>query len=167
MSFNFSTISNWFATTERDVVAVIAALRADLQVAEQDVEAALNWLAGEVPNIVAGLQTALGLATAVGVVTAPELLAANAAVAALNAFAQAHNASVASGDGGLSTSAKAVVAGYVAYTQAASAVNAAKATAAQAVLPPPHPVPAPAPAPSPAPAPAPYSDPSVAGAPGA
>lgn len=148
MSFNFSSISNWFTTTEQDVVAVIAALKADVQVAEADVGAALNWVAGEVPTIVAGLQTALGLAQAVGVVTAPELLAANIAVQALNAFAAAHNASVASGDSALATSTKSVVAGYVAYTQAAAAVSVAKATAAAAAVAPAPAAPAPvAPAP--------------------
>ena len=127
-------LASWWKTTESDVVSVIAKLKSDTVVAEADVNAALTWISNEVPTIVAGLQVALGLAQAVGVVTAPELAAATAAVDALQALANAHKASVASGDSALSTDAKSVVAGYVAYTQASAAVNAAKATAAQSVI---------------------------------
>jgi hypothetical protein len=131
MTFSFTT---WWKTTEADVISVIAKIKADEQIAESDITAALNWVAGEVPNIVSGLQVALGLAQAVGVVTAPELAAATAAVEALQALAAAHNASVTAGDKSLATDAKSVVAGYVAYTQAQAAVNAAKSTAAQAAI---------------------------------
>lgn len=132
MTFNFTS---WWSTTEADVIAIIAKVKADTVVAESDVHKALTWLADETPTIVAGLQTALGIAEAVGVVTAPELVAANAAVAALNAFAQAQANAKTSGNTNLMSDAKSVVTGYVAYTQANAAVNAAKATAAQAALP--------------------------------
>lgn len=130
MSFTLASIASWWKTTEADVISVITKIKADAVIAEADVHEALNWVAAETPTILAGLQTALGLAEAVGVVTAPELMAANAAVAALNAFAEAHN----SGTAGLATDAKSVISGYVAYTQAQAAVNIAKSTAAQAAL---------------------------------
>jgi hypothetical protein len=129
MAFSFSSLVPWWRATEADVVAIIGKIKDDAEIAVSDVEAALNWLAGEVPTIVAGLQTAVGLASAVGVVTAPELAAAQAAVVALQAFAR-----VQSGGGGtLAGDAKAVVSGYVAYAQAQAAVAAAKSTAASAV----------------------------------
>ena len=129
MTFSFTS---WFRTTEADVVALIAKMKTDEKIAEADANAAINWIANEVPTIVAGLQVALGLAQAVGVVTAPELAAAAAAVDALQALASAHRASVTAGDASITTDAKSVIAGYVAYTQAQAAVNSAKATAAQA-----------------------------------
>jgi hypothetical protein len=132
VSFNvFSWFSSAAKTTEADVVALIGKIKGDVSIAVTDVEKALSWVGGEVPTIVAGLQTALGLAQAVGIVSAPELVAANAAVAALNAFASAQK----SGTTGLATDVKSAVSGYVAYQQAASAVAAAKATAAAAPAP--------------------------------
>lgn len=127
MSFS---LASWWKTTEADVISVITKVKADTVIAEADVHAALNWISAETPAIVAGLQTALGIAEAVGVVTVPELAAANAAVAALNAFAEMHN----KGNNSAATDAKSVVAGYVAYTQANAAINAAKASAAQAAV---------------------------------
>lgn len=134
MTFSLTSIASWWKTTESDVVTVITKIKSDTVIAEADVHAALNWIAGEVPTIVAGLQVALGLAEAVGVVTAPELAAATAAVDALKLIANAHNASASGGDAAIITDAKTVAAGYVAYTQANAAVNAAKAAAAQAAI---------------------------------
>jgi len=130
MSFSLTGITAWFHTTEQDVVNLITNIKSDIAVAEADVSSALKWLSGEVPTIVAALQTAVGLATAVGVVTQPELLAANAAVAALTAFAGVQNSVTSTPT--IQQSAQSVVAGYVAYTQANAAVNSAKATAAAA-----------------------------------
>lgn len=130
MSFSLTGITAWFHTTEQDVVNLITNIKNDIAVAEADVSSALKWLSGEVPTIVGALQTAVGLATAVGVVSQPELLAANAAVAALTAFAGVQNATTSAP--AINQSAQAVVAGYVAYTQANAAVNTAKASAAAA-----------------------------------
>lgn len=130
MTFSIAGVTAWFHTTEQDVVNLITNIKNDITVAESDVVSALKWLSGEVPTIVAALQTAVGLASAVGVVSQPELLAANAAVAALTAFAGVQNATTTAP--AINQSAQAVVAGYVAYTQANAAVNAAKATAAAA-----------------------------------
>lgn len=113
--------TNWWSTTEQDVIALIAKVNTDVVVAEKDVNNALKWIAAETPAIVGGLQTALQIASMFGVVTAPELAAANAAVAALNAFASAQTSG--------QNNVQSVVNGYIAYTQAASAVNTAKAAA--------------------------------------
>lgn len=124
------SLTNWFTTTEQDVVNIIADIKADVAVVESDLNSALNWVAKQAPEIINALQVAVGLATAVGVVSAPELAAANAAVAALNAFAAAQNSSATAGTTNLTTDAQAVVAGYVAYKQSQAAVATATATAA-------------------------------------
>lgn len=120
------SLTSWFATTEQEVVDIIAEIKQDGTVADSDITKALNWVASKAPEIVQALQTAVGLATAVGVVTAPELAAANAAVAALNAFAAVQNNST----GTLTADAKAVIQGYVAYQNANAAVATASANAA-------------------------------------
>lgn len=121
MSFSFTT---WFETTEADVVSMISKVAADVQLVESELSRGLAWVAGEVPTIVTGLQTAVGLAQQVGVVSAPELAAANAAVTALNAFAGSVNSGT--------TNAQALVNGYVAYKSASAAVATAAASAAAA-----------------------------------
>jgi hypothetical protein len=120
------SLTNWFHTTETEVVAVISKFAADVAVAEAEVDRCMKWVAQEAPTIVAGLQTAVGLAQQVGLVNPEELAAANAAVTALNAFAAASNAG--------KSDPSAVVAGYVAYKQAAAAVASAAATAAHAAV---------------------------------
>lgn len=123
----FTSLESWFVTTEADVVALISKISAEVQVAEGEAVAALKWVAGEVPAIVDGLNTALTLATAVGLpVAAPELAAAHAAVAALDAFASVQSNAPAT----VANATQAVVQGYVAFQQANSAVAQAKSAAA-------------------------------------
>lgn len=117
--------TNWWSTTEQDVIALISKAKTDTIAAEKDINNALKWISAETPAIVGGLQTALQIASMFGVVTAPELAAANAAVTALNAFANAQNTG--------KNDVQSVVNGYIAYTQAASAVNSAKAAAVSSV----------------------------------
>jgi hypothetical protein len=126
MSFSFN-LTNFFTTTEADVVALIAKVAAGVQLAEADIDRGLKWIAGEVPSIVSALQTAVGLAQTVSLVDPAELVAANAAVQALNAFAAAENSG--------KSDATSVVNGYVAYKSAMSAVATASASAAKAALP--------------------------------
>lgn len=141
MSFSFSSILSWFkttaATTEADVVAIIADIKTDVSVAVADFTSALKWIAGEVPTITSDLQVALGLAQAVGIAANPEIAAAitaaNVAVSALNAFAKVQSAGQTSGTSAIQTDAASLVAGYQAYTQAQAAVANAKAAAASSV----------------------------------
>lgn len=123
MAFNFTS---WWSTTETDVVNLLAKVKADVAVAQKDIDAAVKWIASQTPTIVADLQIALKIAQMFGVVTAPEIVAANAAVAALNAFATAQSAG--------KTDIQSVATGYVAYTQAAAAVNSAKASSTESAL---------------------------------
>ena len=117
MAFNFLS---WWSTTEEDVVNILAKVKADVTVAQKDIDTAIKWISAQTPFIVADLQVALQIAQMFGVVTAPEVVAANAAVAALNAFADAQKIG--------KTDLQSVANGYVAYTQAAAAVNSAKAS---------------------------------------
>lgn len=117
MAFSFTS---WWSTTEKDIVNILAKVKGDAVVAQKDINSAMKWIAAQTPAIVGDLQVALQIAQMFGVVTAPEIVAANAAVAALNAFATAQNTG--------KTDLQSVANGYVAYTQAAAAVNAAKAS---------------------------------------
>lgn len=120
------SLTSWFTTTEAEVVSVIAKVAADVKLVESEIDRCVKWVAGEVPQIVSALQTAVGLAQQVGVVDTGELQAANAAVLALNTFA----ASVNSG----TSDSQSVVNGYVAYKSAMAAVATATASAAAAAV---------------------------------
>ena len=125
MSF-FSSIQNFFTTTEKDVILVITKIKKDVVIAAGDIEKALKWLAGNSPLIDADIQEVLTIITTLGATNNPAVATAvsdaNKAVVALNAFASASNAGT--------NSALAVVQGYVAFQQANAAVSSAKAAAA-------------------------------------
>lgn len=122
MSFTTS-LWNFIDETETDVLGVITAIKADVVVAESDINSAMHWIASNTPAIVADIQEVLGIATEIGIASNPEvaaaITAANVAVTALNAFAAASNSGA--------TATQAVVSGYVAVKQAQSASAAASA----------------------------------------
>lgn len=123
-----TSLQNFITETEADVVAVVAAIKADAAVVASDLTAAEHWIASNTPAIAADIQQVLSLVEAVGVGSNPEVaaavVAANLAVAALNSFANASNAGA--------SPTQAVVAGYVAVKQAQSAVSSAMAATAAA-----------------------------------
>jgi hypothetical protein len=140
LTISVSSLFTWFqtaaVTVEADVVKVVAAVKADVAVAETYILAAVHWLATNAPAIASDLQLALSLAGAVGGVPLPVLAAANASVSALNAFAAAQNAVAAqTGTAALITAAQSVAVGYKAFTSAQAAVANAKAAAASAAVP--------------------------------
>lgn len=127
MSF-WTSLQNFIAETEADVVKVISAIKAGAEVVETDLTAAEHWIASNTPAIAAGLAQVLALVEEVGVGSNPEvaaaIAAANITVKALNAFAAASNTGA--------SPAQAVVAGYVAVKQANAAVSSAMAATATA-----------------------------------
>lgn len=126
-----SNVSHFFVEAEQDVVKVVAQVKADIDVAIQDIDSALKWLANQTPAIAAGLATAASLIEQVGLVSNPEVAAAiqaaNIAVQGLNAFAAAANTG--------KTMPQAVVDGYTAYKSAQAAVASAAAVAAKTPTP--------------------------------
>ena len=131
MSF-FTKISNWFRTTEADVVKIVIAINKDVAVAEKDINTASKWIASNAPKIANEIQVVLGLVTSLGVTANPEVaaavVAANVAVAALNNYATLTN------NGANNTTAtQAVVDGYIAVKQAQASVASAAAAAAKKV----------------------------------
>jgi hypothetical protein len=127
MSF-MTSLQNFISETEADVVAVVAAIKADAVIVKSDLVAAEHWIASNAPAIAADIQQVLSLVEAVGVGANPSVaaavVAANLAVGALNAFAAASNTGA--------SPTQAVVAGYVAVKQAQSAVSSAMAATAAA-----------------------------------
>lgn len=126
-----SNVSHFFVEAETDVVKVVAQVKADIEVAIQDIDGALKWLVKQTPAIAVGLQTAASLIEQVGVASNPEvaaaIAAANIAVQGLNAFAAAANNG--------KTMPQAVVDGYAAYKSAQAAVAGAAAVAAKSPTP--------------------------------
>lgn len=113
MTFNpFS----WFKPQiiEDDVLLLIAKIRAGLAIVVADIKAVLNWIDANAGTIVADLEAILALLTKLGGGANPELAAlvaaANAAVVALNAYADSR------AKGG--SQASAVVDGYLAINKA-------------------------------------------------
>lgn len=127
MSF-MDSLKNFISETEADVVAVVAAIKADASVIESDLIAAEHWIASNAPAIAADIAQVLSLVEQVGVGTNPEVaaavVAANLAVNALNAFAASSNSGA--------SPTQAVVAGYVAVKQAQASVSSAMAATAAA-----------------------------------
>lgn len=126
---------NFIDETEADVLAVITQIKADVVVAENDINSALHWVVSNVPAITADIEEVLGIATEIGVASNPEvaaaITAANIAVTALNAFAASSNSGA--------SNTQAVIAGYVAVKQAQAASSSASAAAIAATVPAPAP----------------------------
>lgn len=124
-------VNTWFVTTEQEVATIVGQIKADIDVAIQDVDKALQWVVSQVPTIAASLTTAASLIEQVGLASHPEvaaaIAAANIAVEGLNAFAAAANAG--------KTMPQAVVSGYVAVKSAQAAVAGATAVAAKTPTP--------------------------------
>ena len=122
MSF-FSQIEHFFTVFETDVVAVVIKIKQAEEVAAHEVSLVLNWIANNVGTIAQDLQ--LVESVAVAVAPTPQVLVAiataNEAMAALNAYAQAHAL-------GQST-AQAAINGYTAFKQAQAAASTAVAAA--------------------------------------
>lgn len=120
-------VNTWFVTTEQQVAQTVGQIKADVDVAIQDVDAALQWVVQQTPAIASDLQIAASLIEQVGLASNPEvaaaIAAANIAVQGLNAFAAAANSG--------KTMPQAVVQGYVAVTSAKAAVSGAKALTAK------------------------------------
>ena len=124
-------VSHFFQEAEADVVKVVVAIKTDVEIAIEDIDAAMQWLVKQTPNIATGLETAAGLIEQVGLATHPEVAAAieaaNLAVQGLNAFAAAANSG--------KTMPVAVVNGYLAFKSAQSAVAGATAAAVKTPTP--------------------------------
>lgn len=120
-------VNTWFITTEQEVAKVVGQIKADIDVAIQDIDNALKWVVQQTPAIAADLQVAASLIEQVGLASNPEvaaaIAAANVAVQGLNAFAAAANSG--------KTMPQAVVSGYVAVQAANAAVAGAKTVAAK------------------------------------
>jgi hypothetical protein len=117
---------NFIDETETDVLTVITQIKADVVVAESDINSALHWVASNVPAITADIQQVLAIAEEIGIASNPDvavaITAANVAVTALNAFASASNSG--------QSNTQAVIAGYVAVKQAQAASSSASAAVA-------------------------------------
>ena len=126
MSF-LTTIEGWWAVTEQDVWATVVKIKQDIDVAESDIIAALNWIADNAPAIAADIQRVLSIVQVVGIsspAVETAVVAANEAVSALNAFATASKSGANTVDS--------VVAGYSALNSAQAAVASATAHAVSA-----------------------------------
>jgi hypothetical protein len=134
----FSSLKTYVAYAEKDVLALVANIKQDVQIAESDINAALRWIAGNAGTITTDIQEVLGLVQIVGIAN-PQVevavTAANSAVGALNAFAAAYNS-------GTGTSSS-VIAGYSAFKQAQAAAATATSIAVAATAAPAIPAPAP------------------------
>lgn len=130
MSF-FTSIRNFFVTTESDVVRLIADIKTDAMVFANDVDKALRWIASETGTATTAINSLIGFAQAAGVSgnpTVAKLIAdAHVGVAALNAF----QADLNSGSGDVS----AVIAGYQVVKTAQAAIASASAAVASAPSP--------------------------------
>lgn len=121
-----SFFSSWFSratATEAEILTIAMKIRADIAIAEADVNKALNWVNSNIPTIVRDINAVTSIVISLGLAGQPNVAAAvaaaNVAVATLNAFAAARAA------GGNNTDA--VVAGMHAVNQAAGARAAAVA----------------------------------------
>lgn len=123
-----TSLWNFIDETESDVLVIITNIKADVAVAQSDINAALHWIASNAPAIAADIQEVVGIAETVGVGANPEvaaaIIAANTAVTALNAFAASSNSG--------QNNTQAVLAGYVAVKQAQAASSSAAAAAVAA-----------------------------------
>lgn len=121
--------------TESDILGFIADIKQGIEVALEDLEAGLQYLATAAPTIVADLQEALGFATtlqAAGItIPAAVLSAANAAVAGLNSI-QTEQAAGADAGTVLTSAFVAVKAASAAQANAALAVATAPTVAPKA-----------------------------------
>ena len=129
MSF-WTSIANFVSYAESDVLKLVAAIKNEEQVAVNDINAALKWIAGNAGTITTDIQQVLGLVQVVGIANPAVMTAvtaANAAVGALNQFAAAYN----SGTG----TVQSVIAGYSAFKQAQAAAATATSIAVSAVSP--------------------------------
>lgn len=124
-----TNFENFFVETEADVQAVIAAIQKVGTAAENALTSALAWVAKETPLVVPYIEEAIGFATTVGAAANPEaaivIAGAQAAVAALNAVAQAQG----SGASDIQT----LLAGYTAVKTAQSTAAAVTAAATKTV----------------------------------
>jgi predicted oxidoreductase (fatty acid repression mutant protein) len=123
----FTGLENFFTTTEADVVAVIAKIKAAIPVVENDINAVVRWVVNNTPTIAADIQQVERIVTALGFVN-PEvsaaIAAANTAVVALNAFAASEKAG--------QSNVQSAVNGYIAVKQAQASVAQAAVAAAAA-----------------------------------
>ena len=129
MSF-WTDVEHFFKTTESDVLAVIAKIKAEVPVIEADINNALRWVANAAPSIAASVTEVATLVEQVGIMNPTVVKAiadANKAVVAINAFANAMQ----KGQG----TAASVVAGYVAVKSAQSSAATAAVAAASASKP--------------------------------
>lgn len=129
MSF-WTDVEHFFQTTESDVLTLIAKIKAEVPVVENDINGALRWVANSAPSIAAAITEVAALVEQVGIMNPTVLNAiadANKAIVALNAFAS----SMQKGQG----TAASVVAGYVAVKSAQGAAATAAVAAASSSKP--------------------------------
>lgn len=137
-------LESFWQTTEADVLATIATIKADVAVVEADIVKAVGWVNANIPTIntyISEVNGALQTVAASGIVTIPPSVntaieIANKSVAALNAY----QIDVAAGK----SATTALMDGYSAIKQAQSST----ALATLAIVQMPNAVPAPAPAPT-------------------
>lgn len=123
MSF-FTDIEHWFTVFEEDVIAIILKIRQGFEILVHEIDLVLNWIANNVATIASDMKLVESIILAVSPTPAVEaaIATANAAMAALNAYAQAHKL-------GQST-VQSAIDGYTAYKQAQAAASQAVAIAA-------------------------------------
>lgn len=129
MSF-LDSLKNFITETEADVQKVVAALVADAEVIESDLNSAFHWVISNAPTIAADITEVASFATQAGITANPAFAAA---VAAANLAVQGLNAAVTANKAGQNT-AQSVLAGYVAIQQARSSVASANAAVAQTAV---------------------------------
>lgn len=123
-------VEHWFTETETEVLNIVVKIKQGVAVLETDIQAALNWIARNAPQIEADLGIAVQAAAALG---AAGITISPAIITAVNASAAAINAVAASQNSGAAT-ATTLVAGYTAYTQADTAATQARAAIASAAV---------------------------------
>jgi hypothetical protein len=120
----FEEFQHWFTVFEEDVIAIILKIRQGISILTHEIDLVLNWIANNVSDIAKNMRLVESIILTVAPTPAVEaaIATANAAMAALNAYAQAHKL-------GQST-VQSAIDGYTAYKQAQAAASAAVAIAA-------------------------------------
>lgn len=129
MSVITDKLSQWFSTTEADVLQVIVKVKNGIQYAEAELAAAFTWLENHAGDVAASVETVakvVGALSAAGVGIPPSVQQAvkdaNAAVTGLNAMVSSQEKGT----------PQALIDGYVAAKQAWSAADAASVAVASA-----------------------------------
>lgn len=120
----FSTIESYWQKDEQWVLTFLTELRADVQVAEDDVKAFWAWIGAHMSEITAGVTLITNTVTSIKAAGLPVPAVANSAINDVNVAVAALNAAVNASNAGANTAAT-LIAGYQAAKTAAATVNTA------------------------------------------